>query len=159
MSLALRPMRWWDVEPALPLEQALFGAEAWTAETWWAELAQPGRHYVVGHTPDDELVGYAGVLVSGAEADVMTVAVDPRHQGSGHGRVLMRHLLDVAAGRGAQQVLLEVRADNLAAQRVYERLGFERIAVRRGYYRSAEGSVDAWVMRLRLACGGERSAR
>jgi ribosomal-protein-alanine N-acetyltransferase len=44
-------------------------------------------------------------------------------------------------------VLLEVRADNEPAQRLYERLGFERIAVRRGYY---QPGVDGWVLRRRL---------
>lgn len=149
MTLALRPMRWWDVEPALPLEADLFGAEAWSAETWWAELAAPGRHYLVAHDDAGALVGYAGVLVGGADADVMTIAVSSTAQGHGHGGVLLRALLDLAAERGARQVLLEVRADNLPAQRLYERHGFRRIAVRRGYYRTPEGSVDAWVMRRR----------
>ena len=150
MTLTLRPMRWWDVEAALPLEEELFGAEAWSAETWWAELAAPGRHYLVG-LDGDALVGYAGLFVNGSDADVMTIAVSSAAQGHGHGGVLMGALLDLAAERGAQQVLLEVRADNVPAQRLYERHGFKRIAVRRGYYRTAEGSVDAWVMRRRDA--------
>lgn len=142
-------MRWWDVEPALPLETELFGAEAWTAETWWAELAQRGRHYLVAESGEARLCGYGGILVNGADADIMTLAVAPAVQGRGYGAVLLQALLDLAAARGAQQVLLEVRADNAAAQRLYERLGFKRIAVRRGYYRTATGSVDAWVMRRR----------
>ncbi len=149
MTVRLRPMRWWDVEPALPVEAELFGAEAWTAETWWAELAQRGRHYLVAEAEDGALAGYGGVLVNGADADVMTVAVAPGHQGRGYGRVVLSALLDLAAERGAVQALLEVRADNAPAQRLYERLGFKRIAVRRGYYRSPQGSVDAWVMRRR----------
>ncbi|KQX66008.1 ribosomal protein S18-alanine N-acetyltransferase [Angustibacter sp. Root456] len=149
MTLTLDPMRWWHVEPALPLEIDLFGAEAWSAETWWAELAAPGRHYLVAHDDAGALVGYAGLLVNGADADVMTIAVSNAAQGHGYGGVLMRGLLDVAAERGARQVLLEVRADNVPAQRLYERHGFKRIAVRRGYYRTADGSVDAWVMRRR----------
>ena len=52
--------------------------------------------------------------------------------------------------------MLEVRADNAAAIRLYRRHGFERLAVRRGYYQP--GDVDAWVMRLRpvrLASSGK----
>jgi [ribosomal protein S18]-alanine N-acetyltransferase len=149
---APRPMRWWDVERLLPLEQELFGPDAWAAETWWGELAQPGRSYVVvdgSVSPDGSLEGYAGVLVNGADADVMTVAVSPDRQGAGLGRLLLDRLVDLAAAQGAHQLLLEVRADNAAAQRLYARSGFERIAVRRGYYRTDAGPVDAWVMRRR----------
>ncbi len=41
-----------------------------------------------------------------------------------------------------------MRAENTAAQALYARHGFERIGVRRGYYRP--GRTDAYVLRLRL---------
>ena len=50
--------------------------------------------------------------------------------------------------RGAEEVFLEVRADNDSAQNLYRSLGFEQLAVRKGYYK---GGVDALVMRLALA--------
>ena len=75
----------------------------------------------------------------------MTVAVAPWAQGRGLGAQLLQAMIDAVAECGAAQLVLEVRADNAAAQRLYARHGFERIAVRRGYY---EG-VDAWIMRLR----------
>ena len=57
-------------------------------------------------------------------------------------------LLAAASARGATSVLLEVRSDNAPAIAFYRRHGFERIAVRRGYYQP-EGA-DAWVMRRSL---------
>lgn len=143
----LRPIRWWHVETLAALERELFDGDAWSAETWWAELAQPGRWYVCACAPErpDEVAGYAGAAVNGTEADVMTVAVAPRAQGAGVGSLLMGALVHAVRERGARQVVLEVRADNAAAQRLYARHGFERIAVRRGYY----DGVDAWIMRLR----------
>jgi len=46
-------------------------------------------------------------------------------------------------------VLLEVRADNETAIRLYRRHGFEQISVRRRYYQP--GDIDALVMQLRPA--------
>lgn len=148
MSERLRPLRWWDVASLVPLERQLFDADAWSAETWWGELAQGARRWYrvveLAERPG-EVAGYAGVALNGPDADVMTVAVAPWAQGRGVGGVLVRALVGAASQAGAAQLVLEVRADNAAAQRVYARHGFERIAVRRGYY----DGIDAWVMRLR----------
>lgn len=148
----LTAVRWWDVPELVELERALFPDDAWTATAWWSELAQSAsRTYVL--LRDDvsgRVAGYAGVAVTGAVADVMTVAVSPHRRGCGLGRRLVDALVVVAADRGAHQMVLEVRADNVAAQRLYAAAGFERIAVRRGYYRG----VDAWVLRRRPLVSG-----
>ena len=146
-EVTLRPMRWWDVPAALALERALF-PDAWSESTFWSELAgvPDTRLYVVAERAG-RLVGYAGLFATRHTADVQTVAVAPDAQGHGIGGVLLRALLDEADRRGVGEVLLAVRADNEAAQRLYAAHGFGRIALRRGYYQP--GGVDAVVMRRR----------
>jgi ribosomal-protein-alanine N-acetyltransferase len=161
----IRELRWWDVAAVVPLERELFGATAWSAEVFWAELAQTGtRWYVVDEDESGALLGYAGLMHSGAEGDVQTIAVAPSAQGRGVGARLLRALLTEAARRGCTSMMLEVRADNAGAIALYERFGFERISVRRGYYQP--GNVDAHVMRLRpvpradgAGAEGSRTAR
>jgi ribosomal-protein-alanine N-acetyltransferase len=141
-------MRWWDVEAVQRLDAALFGATAWTPAMFWSELAAgPSRWYVVAEGADGALAGYAGLLTSGAEADVQTIGVAGEAQGRGVGTMLLRALTAEAVRRGATSLLLEVRADNAPAIALYAREGFERIAVRRRYYQP--GDVDAWIMRRR----------
>jgi [ribosomal protein S18]-alanine N-acetyltransferase len=141
-------MRWWDVEDGvLALERELFGSSAWTPETFWAELAHPRTRWYVVAQEGERLVGYAGLMVPGPEADVQTVAVSPSVQGRGVGGMLLDALIRQARDRGATTLLLEVRADNPAAIALYRGRGFERIAIRRRYYQPED--VDAWVMRLR----------
>jgi ribosomal-protein-alanine N-acetyltransferase len=135
--------RWWHVEQVLPIERQLFGVEPWTAHHFWSELGQVStRHYVVA-VEDGAVVGYAGLCDYPDEAFVQTMAVAPTHQGRGLGSTLLVDLLDEAARRGQRTTLLEVRADNDVAQRLYERHGFRKAGVRRGYY---AGGVDALVM-------------
>lgn len=147
-DVTLRRMRWWDIEAAHAIETDLF-PDPWSVETFWSELAHvpATRCYVVAEA-GGEMVGYAGLVSSGHQADVQTVAVARGAQGGGLGRVLLDALLTEAARRGAGEVLLEVRAENVAAQALYARAGFERIAVRRGYYQP--GGTDALVLRRRL---------
>ena len=141
--VSLERFRWWHVDDVLPLERALFPPEPWTAHHFWSELGQTAtRHYVVA-VSGAEVVGYAGLCDYPDEAFVQTMAVAPSYQRQGIGALLLEELLAEAGRRRQQRVLLEVRADNAAAQRLYERYGFARTGVRRGYY---PGGVDAWVM-------------
>jgi ribosomal-protein-alanine N-acetyltransferase len=152
-DVTLRELEWTDLAMLAALEQELFADDAWSEQTWWAELAgRPRRDYVVAVT-DGAIAGYAGLDVSGDVADVMTVATAPTQQRKGVGRLLLDDLVRRAAGRGCEALLLEVRADNEAARNLYERNGFEVISVRRRYYQP--GDVDALVMR-RLLTEGER---
>jgi [ribosomal protein S18]-alanine N-acetyltransferase len=136
--------RWWHIEEVLPIEEDLFGVERWTAAMFWNELAN-GHHYVAG-LDDDEVVGYAGLAITpGGEAWINNLAVRRDRQRRGLGRVLLADLLDHARREGADQVLLEVAADNGPAQRLYDGHGFHVIGVRRGYYQPS--NTDALVMR------------
>jgi ribosomal-protein-alanine N-acetyltransferase len=145
--VTLERFRWWHLDEVLPLERALFAPEPWTAHHFWSELGQVDtRHYVVAvddTRADGAVVGYAGLCDYPDEAFVQTIAVAPDRQGHGLGAVLLEELLAEAARRQQRRVLLEVRADNVPAQRLYARYGFTRSGVRRGYY---PGGVDAWVL-------------
>ena len=152
-DVTLRELEWTDLTTLAALEQELFADDAWSEQTWWAELAgRPRRDYVVAEA-DGTIVGYAGLDVSGDVADVMTVATATAHQHKGIGRLLLDELVRRAVSRGCEALLLEVRADNDAARKLYERNGFEVISVRRRYYQP--GDVDALVMR-RLLTDGDR---
>jgi ribosomal-protein-alanine N-acetyltransferase len=151
-GVTLRDLEWTDLAHLAALEQSLFADDAWSEATWWSELAgRPRRDYVVAVTSDGTVAGYAGLDVSGDVADVMTIAAAPGHQGRGIGRVLLDELVHRAADHRVEALLLEVRADNDAARRLYDRAGFEVISVRRRYYQP--GDVDAVVMRLLLTKG------
>jgi ribosomal-protein-alanine N-acetyltransferase len=146
--MTLREMAWRDIPALAILEPDLFADDAWSEQTWWAELAgRPRRCYVVAEQ-DGAVVGYAGVDRHGEVADVMTIAVAPVAQGRGMGSLLLAWLIDAARSGGAEHLMLEVRADNVAAQRLYSKAGFAMLTVRRRYYQP--GDVDAHIMRLHL---------
>lgn len=145
-EVSLRRMRWWDLPAVTEVEQALF-PEPWSTETFLSELAHvpETRHYLVA-VRDEDVLGYAGLRAVGTEADVQTIAVAPTAQGTGLGGRLLDALLEEAQRRGCREVFLEVRPDNAAATALYASRGFERIALRRGYYAPGE---DAVIMRRR----------
>ena len=150
MTVVLREMRWWDIDPVLELEKELFPVDAWSRGMFWSELAhargpEATRRYLVA-CDGDRLVGYAGLAASGDLGDVQTIAVRRDQWGTGLGGRLLTELLSAATAFECAEVLLECRIDNVRAQKLYERFGFEAIGFRRGYYQP--GNVDALVMRL-----------
>jgi ribosomal-protein-alanine N-acetyltransferase len=146
-----------DLDAVLELELELFGEEAWSRPMLEGELAQQpdSRHYLVAEQ-DGQVIGYAGLLAAGGQADVVTIAVTARHQGQGTGAALLDALLAEALRRGCTEIFLEVRVDNLRAQQLYRTRGFEQIGLRRGYYQPS--GADALVMRRSLAVESAESA-
>lgn len=163
----LREMRWWDIAPVLDLERELFPEDAWSPGMFWSELAHARgphatRRYLVAElevpprSGADEgwrsgggragrLVGYGGLAAVDGTGDIQTIATAREMWGTGLGARLLTELLGAATDFECHEVLLEVRVDNVRAQRLYERFGFEPIGFRRGYYQP--GNVDALVMR------------
>lgn len=158
VTARLREMRWWDIDPVLELEKDLFPEDAWSRGMFWSELAhargaEATRRYLVAEQ-EGRVVGYAGLASAGTEgdtgsargADVQTIAVAREQWGTGLGSRLLTELLKAATAFDCAEVMLECRVDNVRAQKLYERFGFEAIGFRRGYYQP--GNVDALVMRL-----------
>ncbi|TDD20398.1 ribosomal protein S18-alanine N-acetyltransferase [Nonomuraea diastatica] len=137
-----------DLPAVMAIEQATFPLDAWSEGMMRGELADMprSRHYVVALV-ESEIVAYAGLAAAADQADVQTIAVLEKHQGTGIGSAMLTELLAEARRRGAREIFLEVRADNARAQTVYQHFGFEEIGTRRRYY---DDGTDAIMMRRKL---------
>ena len=138
-----------DLEAIMQIESSVFESDAWSPDAMRAELGSSHTFYLVAES-DGRVEGYAGLLApkGASQADIQTIAVAETARGNGLGRLMMQTLIGEARARRAENVFLEVRADNPIAEGLYESLGFERIAVRPHYYQP--DNVDAHIMRLAL---------
>ena len=94
------------------------------------------------------VVGWGGMWCVADEAEIASVCVDPAYRRLGGGTKLLQTLLRQARLSGAQNVYLEVRASNQAAQELYRCAGFECIGVRKRYYTNP--LEDAVLMRCAI---------
>lgn len=102
---------------------------------------------------EDQLVGYLYSQNVVGEVTLLTVAVDPKHQGKGYGRKLIEHLIEYSEAQEAESIWLEVRASNQGAYHLYESLGFNEMDRRVNYYpseKTTNGKEDAIIMNLML---------
>lgn len=145
----IRTMTIDDIAAVDALERSLFPVDAWPLQMFYDELNQTDtRSYYVAEDSSGAVIGYAGLMCVLPIADVQTIAVAPQAEGAGIGSALLSTLIEEAKVRGADDVLLEVRADNPRAQRLYRWFGFEQIHIRPRYYRDG---ADALIMRLDLS--------
>jgi ribosomal-protein-alanine N-acetyltransferase len=144
----IEPMTAGHIAEIMRVEREMFGTEAWTSSAYREELRDTrNRHYVVD-VEDGRVTGWAGLLVLGDQAEILTVGVVPDARRRGIARRLVADLLEHARSRGAGEVFLEVRVDNEPARTLYRSERFADVGLRRGYYEN--GRVDAVVMRREL---------
>jgi [ribosomal protein S18]-alanine N-acetyltransferase len=99
----------------------------------------------------NRLCGFIISRIATDEAEILSVAVVRSAQGRGLGRELLILHLRRLAGLGVRRVFLEVGEDNEPAIRLYNRVGFEQVSQRAGYYQGEAGrQTAALVLRLDL---------
>ena len=95
----------------------------------------------------DEPDGFVIGRVVAGEAELLTLAVDPKARQRGTGGRLVDRFLTESQMRGAESVFLEVSEQNLPAQSLYARKGFTQKGKRSGYYQTPEGKrLDALLL-------------
>jgi ribosomal-protein-alanine N-acetyltransferase len=143
----LEPMREADLDEVMAIENAIY-THPWTRGNFADSLraGYPCRTWRLGR----ELAGYFVLLAAAGEAHLLNLSVAAARQRSGHGAALLAEAMRLARSLGARHIFLEVRPSNRAAQALYSRFGFSRVAVRRGYYPARGGREDALVLSLAL---------
>jgi [ribosomal protein S18]-alanine N-acetyltransferase len=143
----LAPMLEQDLGEVLAIEQAIY-THPWTRGNF-ADSVRAG-YECRSYRLNGELIGYFVLMVAVGEAHLLNLSVAASQQRRGYGSALLDEATRLARSLGAANVFLEVRPSNRAAQELYYRYGFRKVAVRRGYYPAQTGREDALVLSLAL---------
>jgi ribosomal-protein-alanine N-acetyltransferase len=130
-------------------------ARAWSADDFAALMSNRNvfalalrRESVLGMR---RLAGFVLLRTAADEAEILTIAVGRANRGKGYGRLLMEEALRRLYREHVAACFLEVDRGNEAALRLYRRLGFKDVGVRKGYYpQGTDTDGSALVMRLQL---------
>jgi ribosomal-protein-alanine N-acetyltransferase len=149
-SFRLRRMMIQDLPEVLSIERSSF-PNPWPETTFRGELQNVGISFpLVALDPESEaVVGYLIYWKIVDDVQVNNVAVHPDYRRRGVAESMFREILAELRREGVKIVTLEVRMSNLAARRLYEKLGFRRFGIRRGYYVNPD--EDALVLGLELS--------
>jgi ribosomal-protein-alanine N-acetyltransferase len=132
------------LDAVMAIEQAAY-AHPWSRGNF-ADSLRAGYEGRLLRT-SERLLGYFMAMKGVDEVHLLNITVAPDCQGQGLGACLLESLAAWSLAQGAQWLWLEVRASNEGAQRLYQRRGFRRVGLRKGYYPAGLGRrEDAIVM-------------
>ena len=116
----------------------------WKSEEIADACQIPGTALVLLVCPEGEWAGMALARRMDRAIELFYIYVTPGRRGMGLSRIMLDHLFFHFAGQ-ADEMFLEVRASNRAAQQSYKKYGFIQLSRRPNYYADGE---DAVIMRM-----------
>jgi ribosomal-protein-alanine N-acetyltransferase len=139
-----------DIPTLVVLDKVYFPYSPWSVAQFKEEFAGiPSTRFFELAISDNQIVGYAGVIVPGPDtvADILTVTVIDGFRRQGIAKRLIADIERYCQSKGSSAIMLEVATDNTGAIALYESLGFSQISKRSNYYGSKK---DAFVMQKEL---------
>jgi [ribosomal protein S18]-alanine N-acetyltransferase len=136
---ALAEARPSDAATIAELHKASF-QRGWSEDEVYGLLIEKnvvGHRAAIGRTT----AGFILSRLAAGEAEVLSIAIAPRHRGRGLARPLLDLNLRRLAGLGARTVFLEVDEHNAPARALYRRAGFSDVGRRKSYYQSGASAL------------------
>ena len=114
----------------------------WSYNVLKQELENEKTKYIIAKE-NNEVVGFAGILVVLDEATLNNIVVKKSCRCRGIGGELLETLIDLCADLKLKSFTLEVNVENIPAIKLYEKFGFKNLGIRKKYYNN---STDAYIM-------------
>ena len=112
-------------------------AHPWSEQDYMDHMQDKDKIYLIA-VQDGAVVGSCVLWCSFETADLCNIVVDSSHRREGIAEALLERAFEECTGKGTEQILLEVRESNEAAIRLYVKTGFNKISLRKNYYRDPQ---------------------
>ena len=132
--MQIRRMSEEDIAAVVKLEQQIFSSP-WSKASIEKAYQLEENIYLVAEA-EGIIAGYCGIWTSFETADLCNIAVNPDYRRKGIAGEILEQAFQLCQQRRIEQMLLEVRESNEPAIVLYEKYHFEKIDIRKGYYRN-----------------------
>lgn len=112
----------------------------WSPEILKSEILGQNKKYIVAKK-QNEIVGFAGIMISDIEVEIMNIVTKKSERGNGIGKILLNKIIEISKNNSTQNIFLEVNENNVIARKMYENAGFLQIGERKDYYNSHEKAI------------------
>ena len=88
--------------------------------------------------------------ICGEDAEILTLCVLPEFRRQGIASKMIQKMCEYMKNFQVVSFFLEVNVNNIAAVKLYEKCGFEKIGMRKNYYKTKQGRQDALILKKKL---------
>ncbi|MEE1043730.1 MAG: ribosomal protein S18-alanine N-acetyltransferase [Clostridia bacterium] len=124
-----------DISKLVELENLCFD-DPWSENMLLEDLKNDNTLYIGAFIDDSILVGYIGIWEIGDTGEITNVAVHPKYRKMGIASMLLEKLIEYCLDDGFKFINLEVREGNVPAINLYSKFGFEKVGLRKNYYKN-----------------------
>ena len=96
----------------------------------------PFNHFLL-YIENNKIVGFINYYLIYEKIEIANFNVLEEYQDNHIGTKLIEYLINKYPDK--ENITLEVREDNVKAIHVYEKMGFKRVSIRKGYYNGIDG--------------------
>lgn len=146
-DVVIDDMKEGDLIEVMGIENEAF-SDPWTIDMFYSELFNSFSRIWAVRERSGNLIGYICFWRVVDETHILNLAVKNHFRRKGIASKILQFAISYWKKDGVKTVLLEVRRSNMAAQELYEKLGFSVILIRTRYYKKP--AEDALVMALEL---------
>ena len=137
-----------DLDSIMEIEQQSFD-NPWQRQSMVEELNKDIARLLVCREPCGRyIVAFINYWLVADEIHLLNVATRSNWRRRGIALMLIEHAINEGRPLGATVITLEVRRTNIAAQQLYQGMGFRQVGVRKEYYDDGE---DALLFELVIA--------
>jgi len=114
----------------------------WSDASIQSELEKNDSYFIVAVCNDSGdtrnlspcVLGFAVIRQVGDDGELLQIATCKTALRKGVGNALMNAIIDYSATKNFSSIFLEVRVNNFAAIKLYEKHGFKTVRIRKDYY-------------------------
>ncbi|MFU0826098.1 MAG: [Ribosomal protein S18]-alanine N-acetyltransferase [Lachnoclostridium sp.] len=143
--MIIRSMKEKDLPAVYEMERSIF-SRPWKISDFLESMKEEKNIYLVVEEMG-EIAAYCGLWGVAGEGQINNVAVKEKFRKKGIAYSMLKELIERGRKKGLTDFTLEVRVSNLAAIKLYHKLGFQDAGIRKNFYEAP--TEDALIMWLK----------
>ena len=151
-TVSVRQFRTEDADAVIAIAAQAPEAANWSKESYVKFASEAGSLALVLEA-DGQIGGFLLGRLAADQAELLNLAVVASQRRQGAGTALLAKAIQEWRPRGAKTVYLEVRESNTGAIAFYEKHGFAKTGLRKGYYRDPDEAAVTMVKKLTASMG------